>query len=342
MLVHTKDIDIAVFWDFQNIGMKKESSFAKNVLEFLKGRGRVVAAYAYADWTQCSGDTASVLYKYRYELLHIPNPSKNSADVLMTAHAMAHLTGAPNILEYAIISKDYDFRPLVANLQRMGKRVLLICRPIETRPDLIDMVDDYIDTQDLRTRVVEQISVTEPELDETEDVDLEEQLKGAYAQLQDTIRGIENRENLAGIGYAKIIMTSLNPGFNEVELGFEKWGDFVTAASNAGYVDLKGEGAGTILGIPRRISRSAKATLDNIQGGFDLLKSTIQELVSEEIAPELVRIAFKMRNRDPPFNHGNLGFKKFFDFVKAAEQRGLVEIEVTLGKEPIIRLPSDD
>ena len=334
--------DIAVFWDFQNIGMKMESSFAKNVLEFLKDRGRVVAAYAYADWKQSSDNTASVLYKYRYQLLHIPYPSKNSADVLMTAHAMSHLTSAPNISEYAIISKDYDFRPLVASLQQMGKRVLLICRPIETRPDLIDMVDEYIDTQDLRTKGVEQITEIEPEIDKVESIDNEERMKSAFAQLQNTIREIENRGNIPGIGYVKIIMTSLNPGFNEVDLGFEKWSDFVTASSDAGYVNLEGEGAGTILSIPRKISRSAKVTLDNIQEGFDLLISTIKELISEKTSPELVRIAYKMRNRTPPFNHINLGFKKFFDFVKAAEQKGLVKIEIRLGKEPIVTIPLEE
>ncbi len=154
--------DIAVFWDFQNIGMKQDSSFATDVLGFLKGRGRVVAAYAYADWLHAPEETANVLFRNRYELIHVPSPTKNSADVLMTAHAMAHLMSAPTIMEYALISKDYDFRPLVANLQRMGKRVLLICRPLEVNPDLIGMVDDYVDIQSLRTYVDESVSEQEP------------------------------------------------------------------------------------------------------------------------------------------------------------------------------------
>ena len=59
--------DIAVFWDFQNIGMKQDSSFATDVLGFLKGRGRVVAAYAYADWLHAPEETANVLFRNRYE-----------------------------------------------------------------------------------------------------------------------------------------------------------------------------------------------------------------------------------------------------------------------------------
>jgi len=207
--------DIAVFWDFQNIGMRQDSSFAKDVLEFLKNRGRVVAAYAYADWMHASEEVADVLFRNRYELIHVPHPSKNSADVLMTAHTMAHLTSAPTIMEYALISKDYDFRPLVANLQRMGKRVLLICRPIEVNPALIEMVDEYVDIQGLRTYVDETVSERGPEVAEEKPADKNLERRSAFAQLQEAVKAIEARGNAAGIGYTKIVMTSLNPGFDE-------------------------------------------------------------------------------------------------------------------------------
>ena len=115
-------------------------------------------------------------------------------------------------MEYALISKDYDFRPLVANLQRMGKRVLLICRPLEVNPDLIGMVDDYVDIQSLRTYVDESVSEQEPEVAEEEPPDKELERRSAFAQLQESVRMIAARGNIPGIGYTKTVMTSLNPG----------------------------------------------------------------------------------------------------------------------------------
>jgi hypothetical protein len=334
--------DIAVFWDFQNIGFRRGSSFAKDILDFLANRGRVVAAYAYSDWKTSSTEAASVLFRNRYELLHIPNPSKNSADVLMTAHAMAHLTSAPSIAEYVLISKDYDFRPLVANLQRLGKQVVLICRPIDTTPDLLAMVDDYIDIQEIQSEAAKSMTDEVEEPAESEPDNEEVQKKSAFAQLQETVREIEARENLAGIGYTKIVMTSLNPGFDETKLGFEKWGDFIGQAADDGFIMLEGEGAATIIKLPEQISESAQESLDIVQKGFEFLVRTVKLMKEEGKNTEQVFVASRMHSINPVFNHANLGFRKFTDFVKAAEQRGLVLIEIVPGKQPIIRIPTNE
>ena len=328
--------DIGIFWDYQNIGFKKGSVFAKVLLEFLNKRGRVVAAYAYADWKTTSDDAASLLFSNRYELLHIPRPSKNSADVLMTAHAMMHITSAPTIKEYVLISKDYDFRPLVANLQRMGKRVILICRPVDTRPDLLEMVDDYFDTQEIRTETADLAAEETMETEETEPTDTNVQRKSAFAQLQETVREIETRGNQAGIGYTKIVMTSLNPGFDESKLGFERWSDFIAAAESEKFITIEREGAGVIINLPKRISRVAKDSLDIVQKGFEFLARSVKQMEYEGRPTELVLVASKMHNINPVFNCANLGFRKFYDFVKAAEQRGLVTIEIRPGKQPIL------
>jgi uncharacterized LabA/DUF88 family protein len=325
-----------VFWDIQNIGATKESSFAQDLLEFLKKRGRVVAAYAYADWKIIPDETAALLFRNRYELIHIPKPSKNSADVLMTAHAMEHITSAPAIMEYVLISKDYDFRPLVASLQRMGKRVILICRPVDTNPDLLSMVDAYIDVQEIRTEVAESIVEEVAETEVGAPTDKAAQKKSAFAQLQETIREIESRENQAGIGYTKIVMTSLNPGFDEHELGFERWSEFVGEAEKEGFITLEGEGASTILSLPKKISRAAKDSLDIVQKGFEFLIRSVRQMEEEGKSTELVLVASRMHSTNPIFNPANLGFRKFYDFAKAAEQRGLITIEIIPGKQPIL------
>jgi uncharacterized LabA/DUF88 family protein len=332
--------DIAVFWDYQNLGFKKGSSFAQDILEFLKKRGRVVAAYAYSDWKRSSEEAASVLFQNRYELIHVPNPTKNTADVLMTAHAMAHLADAPNIDEYVLVSKDYDFRPLIANLQRKGKRVVLICKPVDTRPDLLGMVDDFIDLQEIRTEAAEAITEETIEADEATPDDVDVQKKSAFAQLQETVREIELRGNKAGIGYTKIIMTSLNPGFDETEINFQKWGDFVGAAEREGFITLDGEGAATIIGLPKKMSSAAKESIDLVQKGFEFLVRTVKKMKEEGKSTEQVLVASLIHSINPAFNPANLGFRRFSDFVKAAEQRGLVELEMVPGKQPIIQIPS--
>ena len=328
--------DIAVFWDIQNIGLRKGSSFAKELIDFLDKRGRVVAAYSYADWKVIPDETAALLFSNRFDLLHVPKPSKNSADVLMTAHAMAHITSAPNIAEYVLISKDYDFRPLVSNLQRQGKRVILVCRPVDTRPDLLEMVDQYVDTQELRSETMRSLAEETPEEEVREPTDEDVLKRSAFAQLQETVREIEKRENQAGIGYCKIVMTSLNPGFDETKIGFKRWSDFVAAAEKEKFVKLQGEGAGIIINLPKRISKGTQDSLDIVQKGFEYLVRVLVQMEKEKKSTELVHIASRMHTKNPSFNSANLGFRKFYDFVKAAEQRGLVTIEILPGKQPII------
>ncbi len=98
---------------------------------------------------------------------------------------------------------------------------------------------------------------------------------------------IAARGNIPGIGYTKTVMTSLNPGFDEVKLGSATWGEFVTAAADAGFVVLEGHGASTVLKVPIKLSRSTKDSLDSLQKGFDSLVSTVRKMEYEKKSTEL-------------------------------------------------------
>jgi len=99
---------------------------------------------------------------------------------------------------------------------------------------------------------------------------------------------------------------------------------------------LEGQGIGTILKVPNKLSRITKDSVDSLQKGFDFLVSTVRKMEDEKKVTEFVLVASIMHNTDPTFNHANLGFPKLYDFVKAAEQRGLIHIELVLGKQPLI------
>ena len=96
----------------------------------------------------------------------------------------------------------------------------------------------------------------------------------------------------------------------------------MTAAADAGFVVLEGHGASTVLKVPIKLSRSTKDSLDSLQKGFDSLVSTVRKMEYEKKSTELSLVASLMHNNDPSFSHANLGFRKFFDFVKAPSKEG--------------------
>ena len=62
------------------------------------------------------------------------------------------------------------------------------------------MVDEHIDIQELRAQVSEELF--EPvEEEQISELDTEIELQSEFAKLQETVREIESRGNLAGLGY---------------------------------------------------------------------------------------------------------------------------------------------
>jgi len=118
----------------------------------------------------------------------------------------------------------------------------------------------------------------------------------------------------------------LNPDFEEKELGFSNWSSFINAAHEAGVIQISGEGEGLILDA---IYQEKQKT--DQEKAFEFLLKILEENDEGTKAKfhNQATIADKLYKK-PRFLElkEKLGFKKFKDFIQAAEVRKLVETKV--------------
>jgi hypothetical protein len=60
---------------------------------------------------------------------------------------------------------------------------------------------------------------------------------------------------------------------------------------------------------------------------FELLRTVVGDMENRNGAPNLSGLKNRLRKRDPEFSEKTFGYGGFLQFVKAAQARGLVELD---------------
>jgi hypothetical protein len=294
----------------------------------LNEQGRVVILRAYADWTNQKPELVDKLYRRGVELIQIPNPSKNSIDMKMITDAMDILSRYQNIDHYLLITGDFDFRPLMSFIRQRGKRITLICDVRSMSQDLVDMADYWHDVTSLKATVtdVEAEAIVETlELVEAP-ATLDEQKLAAFTLLQEAVEVLQNAGNLAGIGMTKNVMMVHNPGFNERDLSYIRFANFVADAEEAGYICTAGALPATILTLPGDLTQITERT-KKLDESFILLSQTVRELESEGKSTDPATLLKTIKESHQEFSFTGLGYNTFISFLRAAEQREIIGLE---------------
>src|SRR5512145_2381608 len=147
---------IAVFVDYENlaIGVRdaKMGRFrVEIVLKRLLEKGRIVYKRAYCDWGRYREDVAE-FHRSGVELIDIPQSrasGKNSADIRMVVDALDLCYAKNHIDQFALISGDSDFSPVVHKLKENDKRVIGCGAKSSTSNLLIASCDEFIYYDDL-------------------------------------------------------------------------------------------------------------------------------------------------------------------------------------------------
>ncbi len=117
----------ALFIDFENFG-DRPSFDAKQLINGLKSRGRLVVKRAYADWGRYASYKHALMAS-GVELIEMPShkdKGKNSADIKLTVDALETAITKPYIDTMVILSGDSDYMPLIAKLHEYNKYVIVI------------------------------------------------------------------------------------------------------------------------------------------------------------------------------------------------------------------------
>jgi len=308
---------LAIFWDVENVA--DESATHRFMTERIRQTGIVTRAYAFADWDP-RRQMAEELYELGYDLIHVPSSSDNASDYKMASYILDHLIHYPETRRYVLITGDGDFKLIAGALKEHGVEVWLISNPIITASELLELATLYSDIFSFRPA----LDCVRPE-DCDESVQSIVQLRHlAAVQLQEVIRIIAKTGRKAGAGHAKHVMKSLNPDFDEAAIGFGHWNDFLDWSEAQNYIVREGEMPGTILSLPDKISPESVKMSQEVNDAFAFMAKVAEEGLNEGSPYNLMEFGTKLSERGLEFD--KVGYRRFSDFVLAAEKRGLIRI----------------
>jgi hypothetical protein len=309
---------LAIFWDIENV--HDIPSTHERITSHIRDSGRVVKAYAFADW-----DTRRIiaenLHELGYDLIHVPSPRDNASDYKMASYMMEHVVRYPETDEFVMISGDGDFKLIAGALRDRGLGLWIISNPIITSTELIDLATKYSDIYSFRPSALE---CAKPEDCLSDPARLADLRRIAGVKLQEAVRAIEEADNTPGIGHVKHVMRALNPNFDEKILGFPGWVDFLSFAEEEGYIQQEGQMPGTILKIPADASPESNRISEESRSSFKALCEIVEEQMKSGERPTLDSILPHIQERN--IDLASLGYPSLADFVLAAEKRGFVRI----------------
>lgn len=320
---------MAVFWDVENVA--DDSATHRAMTAQIRQSGTIVKMFAFADWDS-RRQMAEELYTLGYDLIHVPDMKDNASDYKMASYIMDHLMHYPETNRYVMITGDGDFKLIAGALRERGVELWLISNPIITASELPDLATIYSDIFSFR-----------PALDCVRPEDCEESVQSiiqlrhlAAVQLQEVIRLITKTGSKPGVGHAKHVMTSLNPDFNEKEMGFGHWNEFIKWSEELGYVKLEGKLPATILMLPTKLTPQSVKISKEVNEAFAFLAKVAEDGLNEGKPYNLREIA--VSTRELGLETEKLGYRRFSDFVLSAEKRGIVRIIApdVDGESPIV------
>ena len=236
--------DLAVFIDWENIYISTVTEYGAKpnvsaILEKTREYGRIVAAMAYADWTDGDfRDAPPTLYSNgispRYiSARYFPGGRSqkrrtNSIDVMLAVECSDFLHTHPQVDTYILVTGDGDFIPLVSLLRSRGKKVVVIGVSEATSFHLIESADDFISYASL---------LEEERAARAREKEPKKKAADPYKELVRAVEALKKSGKTRVLGQVKQQMIVQLGSFDERNEGFRKFKDFVVEAERRGLVN---------------------------------------------------------------------------------------------------------
>lgn len=236
--------DMAVFIDWENIYISTVSEYNSKpnvsaILEKAREYGRIVSATAYADWTDGDfRDAPPTLYSNgispRYiSARYFPGGRSqkrrtNSIDVMLAVECADFLHTHPQVDTYMLVTGDGDFIPLVSLLRSRGKTVVVLGVSEATSYHLIESADHFISYASL---------LEEERAARVRDKQPKKKAADPYKELVRAVEALKKGDKTRVLGQVKQQMIVQLGSFDERNVGFKKFKDFVVEAERRGLVN---------------------------------------------------------------------------------------------------------
>lgn len=238
------------------------------ILDFASAYGTIALSRAYADWS-VPANTA-----YRDQLvgrsidltqLFPASGSKNGADIRLAIDVVDDLFRLPDITHVVIVAGDSDYIPLVQRCKRLGRVVVGIGVEGSTSAALVRALDDFASYDTLLSDDVDDEPAPVATVAGSTAIDAE--VAPAPVKVSPTaaskllVRALDlakGADEWMPASSVKNQMKRLNPSFNEKDLGFSSFMDFVR--SREGQVEIREEGQSRSLRLrPAKAPRAKKS-----------------------------------------------------------------------------------
>jgi len=212
------DEPVAIFVDTENLTQWVKSGQLSALMKELGTRGRVEIRRAYARWSHPSVTSyQATLNQLGFELINSFHPvsGKNSADMQMAVDVMQYAT-RDDLRCIALATGDSDFSPLFRRLREMGKEVIGV-GPCSALSQVVEnSCSRFIYTDTKKKTPAGSSRQSGKALS----------LKAATSLLKATLKALDGPVNASEL---KNRMVASNTAFNEKQLGFKRFCDFVRA-----------------------------------------------------------------------------------------------------------------
>lgn len=330
---------IALFLDYENLAIGARDNLGvtfdlKPIADALAERGRVVVRRAYGDWSMFDEDRR-MLTRNHVELIEIPQrmgaSRKNAADIKMAVDALELAFERGYLTTFVIGTGDSDFTPLVHKLRELNRRVIGVGIKDSTSALLPPACDEFLFYERLEgvDVPVRSRSSSDRPRRRTSDKPDEPKVRIEAQGLDDLEKLVtQTLSGLQRTGQGAVLASSLkralirkDPTFSEADFGFRAFGELLRHMEQRKMVELS---EGSAKGDPVVDFRSEDSGEDE---AFSLLLSVVAGLETDGGPPALSGLKNQLRKQDPKFTEKRYGFGGFLQFCKAAQARGLIELE---------------
>jgi uncharacterized protein (TIGR00288 family) len=346
-MANADDERIALFLDYENLAIGAREALGGAPFDFrpiadaLAERGRVVVRRAYADWSMFEEDSRT-LVRNNVELIEIPQRMgavrKNAADIKMAVDAIEMCFERDYITTFVLGTGDSDFTPLVQKLRALNRSVIGIGVEPSTSVLLPPACDEFIFYDRLegvntgapkrksRGRSTKGRAAAVVEVVEPADADDSDAARGQVPDLgvliTQTLAGLER--TTGGSVQASTLKRAVlrkDPTFNESNYGFRGFGELLRNLASRGVLELS---EGSAQGDPV-VAFPAEASGE--EAAFELLRETVARLSKRNGSVPLSGLKNHLRRQEPDFTEKRFGFGGFLQFARAAQARGVVDMQ---------------
>lgn len=272
---------IALFIDAENLTKWIKDAGPEDLLSDLGISGQIITRRAYGVWSQPNLIALqSSLNQLGFELIHSFHPvkGKNSTDIQMTVDIMEHALRLQDVEWFVLATGDSDFSPLFRKLREMGKEVIGVGPKSPLSESVKTSCSRYIYTDNTQQDNI---------LDYDSAADLVEKI-------------LDNSSVPFQLGTLKITLLNSNPAFNERNLGYSSFLNFVNSIGNIktwsedGQTDWYAQKTETK--EPEKPTVNQKATPASIELYTNILRRLNWRIVPKDT---IIQIHAKLKNTLP-------------------------------------------